>query len=134
MPLELAGPLTPRDARLACEQHMAELGYTEAADDLGLVVSELVTNAEQYGNGLTSLRLEVMADVARLEISDRSPKLPRHIRDAGLSPKGRGMQIITCLSQSWGVQPQAEGKTIWVEIGATSSTDRHPRSALPAHS
>ncbi|MEV2213682.1 ATP-binding protein [Streptomyces sp. NPDC050997] len=92
-----------------------------AAEDVLLVVSELVTNACLHAEGPDELRITCDNKVIRLEVSDKgtgqpSPRTPHR---AG-RPGGHGMFIVQRLCLDWGVvrSPEAAGKTVWAELGA----------------
>ncbi|WNZ11018.1 ATP-binding protein [Streptomyces sp. 11x1] len=92
-----------------------------AAEDVLLVVSELVTNACLHAGGPAELRIGCDNKVLRIEVSDRgtgSPA-PRTPHRAG-RPGGHGMFIVQRLCLDWGVvrAPGASGKTVWAELGA----------------
>jgi hypothetical protein len=93
-----------------------------AAEDVLLVVSELVTNACLHAGGPDELRLRCRANVIRLEVSDgglghpapRTPHRPGR-------PGGHGMFIVQRLCLDWGVVPDSAerpGKTVWAELAA----------------
>lgn len=92
-----------------------------AAEDVLLVVSELVTNACLHAEGPEELRVSHNTKVLRLEVTDRgagqpSPRTPHR---AG-RPGGHGMFIVQRLCLDWGVvrAPGATGKTVWAELAA----------------
>ncbi|MCH5673816.1 ATP-binding protein [Streptomyces gilvus] len=92
-----------------------------AAEDVLLVVSELVTNACLHAEGPDELRLACDNKVIRLEVADKgtgqpSPRTPHR---AG-RPGGHGMFIVQRLCLDWGVvrTPGVTGKTVWAELGA----------------
>ena len=92
-----------------------------AAEDVLLVVSELVTNACLHAEGPDELRLACDNKVIRLEVADKgtgqpSPRTPHR---AG-RPGGHGMFIVQRLCLDWGVvrTPGVAGKTVWAELGA----------------
>ena len=92
-----------------------------AAEDVLLVVSELVTNACLHANGPEELRIGTGSKVLRLEIVDLgtgSPS-PRTPHRAG-RPGGHGMFIVQRLCLDWGVvrNPDGAGKTVWAELAA----------------
>ncbi|MEU8999081.1 ATP-binding protein [Streptomyces caniferus] len=94
-----------------------------AAEDVLLVVSELVTNACLHAEGPEELRLRCTAKVLRLEVSDLgagSPS-PRRPHRPG-RPGGHGMFIVQRLCLDWGVVRHADGagKTVWAELAAPS--------------
>ncbi|MFW6695827.1 ATP-binding protein [Streptomyces sp. MAR4 CNX-425] len=93
-----------------------------AAEDVLLVVSELVTNACLHGGGPDELRLRTAGKVLRLEVSDSGgtgtpePRTPHRAS----RPGGHGMFIVQRLCLDWGVQRDAgtAGKTVWAELSA----------------
>jgi len=94
-----------------------------AAEDVLLVVSELVTNACLHADGPEELRVGSGSKVLRLEIVDQgngSPA-PRTPHRAG-RPGGHGMFIVQRLCLDWGVvrNPEGLGKTVWAELSAPS--------------
>ncbi|MFE3827330.1 ATP-binding protein [Streptomyces sp. NPDC059092] len=92
-----------------------------AAEDVLLVVSELVTNACLHAGGPEGLRVAYTAKVLRLEVTDRGTgqPAPRTPHRAG-RPGGHGMFIVQRLCLDWGVvrTPGAPGKTVWAELSA----------------
>ncbi|CAM5230785.1 MULTISPECIES: ATP-binding protein [Streptomyces] len=92
-----------------------------AAEDVLLVVSELVTNACLHAEGPDELLLACDNKVIRLEVSDRGAgqPAPRTPHRAG-RPGGHGMFIVQRLCLDWGVVRAAgtPGKTVWAELGA----------------
>lgn len=94
-----------------------------AAEDVLLVVSELVTNACLHAGGPEELRLWRGPKALRMEVVDGGPgePAPRTPHRAG-RPGGHGMFIVQRLCLDWGVvrddgQP---GKTVWAELAAPS--------------
>ncbi|WP_251093677.1 ATP-binding protein [Streptomyces sp. Caat 7-52] len=92
-----------------------------AAEDVLLVVSELVTNACLHAEGPDELLLACDNKVIRIEVSDRGTgqPAPRNPHRAG-RPGGHGMFIVQRLCLDWGVVrvTGAPGKTVWAELGA----------------
>ncbi|MFD9909162.1 ATP-binding protein [Streptomyces sp. NPDC059063] len=94
-----------------------------AAEDVLLVVSELVTNACLHAEGPDELWLSCDngRKVLRIEVSDRGAgqPAPRTPHRAG-RPGGHGMFIVQRLCLDWGVvrTPGCTGKTVWAELGA----------------
>ncbi|MET7478505.1 ATP-binding protein [Streptomyces sp. NPDC005648] len=91
-----------------------------AAEDVLLVVSELVTNACLHAEGPSELRITLDNKVIRLEVADRGTgqPTPRTPHRAG-RPGGHGMFIVQRLCLDWGVvrTPGVAGKAVWAELG-----------------
>ncbi|MFF2654724.1 ATP-binding protein [Streptomyces sp. NPDC058045] len=92
-----------------------------AAEDVLLVVSELVTNACLHAEGPDELWIGCDNKVLRIEVTDRGAgqPAPRTPHRAG-RPGGHGMFIVQRLCLDWGVvrTPGVPGKTVWAELGA----------------
>ncbi|MFG2299254.1 ATP-binding protein [Actinacidiphila glaucinigra] len=93
-----------------------------AAEDVLLVVSELVTNACLHAGGPEELRLFRHAKALRLEVADggAGSPAPRTPHRAG-RPGGHGMFIVQRLCLDWGVVRHADGrpgKTVWAEVAS----------------
>lgn len=110
------GPHGPAQARRAVAECAARLELCEEADDLLIVVSEMVTNAVRHG--APPVRLEVSADddVVLVSVADGSP-WPPQVRPADETAEGgRGMTLVDRLSSDHGVLPQPPGKTVWASL------------------
>ncbi|WP_413809081.1 ATP-binding protein [Streptomyces sp. OE57] len=99
----------------------ATADHRAAAEDVLLVVSELVTNACLHADGPEELRVSCNAKVLRLEVVDlgTGTPAPRTPHRAG-RPGGHGMFIVQRLCLDWGVVRNVEGtgKTVWAELAA----------------
>ncbi|THA66103.1 ATP-binding protein [Streptomyces sp. A0958] len=92
-----------------------------AAEDVLLVVSELVTNACLHADGPDEIRIARSPKMLRVEVADggAGQPAPRTPHRAG-RPGGHGMFIVQRLCMDWGVVrvPGEPGKTVWAELAA----------------
>ncbi|RSS57533.1 ATP-binding protein [Streptomyces sp. WAC01280] len=97
----------------------ADDGLDPDAEDVLLLVSELVANARLHGEGLRSLVLRRTDDGLRIEVTDRSPALPALRRPSDpIRPGGLGLLIVDRLARRWGAEPLDDGKRVWLEVSA----------------
>ncbi|MET8545308.1 ATP-binding protein [Kitasatospora sp. NPDC004799] len=89
-----------------------------AAEDVLLMVSELVTNACLHApGGPRELRLHCDGARLRVEVSDASPVPPRLRPFAGAGrPGGHGLRVVDRLAAAWGSRPDDGGKLVWLEV------------------
>lgn len=89
-----------------------------ALDLTQLVVSELVTNAIRYATG--SIRLRLIRERALVcEVLDGGATAP-HLRHPRTTDEGgRGLLLVSQLTQRWGTRFVTEGKIIWAEQALT---------------
>ena len=107
-------PSSVRLGRDLAEVHLNKWGLAAMADDVTLIVSELLTNAIAAGRGMVTMRLLLGSDALTIEVTDVSPGRPRRKRAAANDIGGRGLQIIEFLAESWGDRPSPDGgKVVW---------------------
>ncbi|WP_405145076.1 ATP-binding protein [Sphaerisporangium sp. NBC_01403] len=87
----------------------------DLADDVVLVVGELLANAIGYGK--PPVRLSLWAETGELcvRVTDHGPEQPRHL-DLGIdADHGRGLTIVDALAHETGITqlPDTPGKTVW---------------------
>ncbi|MCX4637639.1 SpoIIE family protein phosphatase [Streptomyces platensis] len=107
-------PAIVADARAQASRQLATWGLTDAASITELVVSELVTNAIRYGDAPIGLRL-IRDRTLICEVSDASSTSPHLRRARTYDEGGRGLHMVTQLTQGWGTRHTPTGKTIWAE-------------------
>ncbi len=122
----------PDDPRAAgqARRHVREQLFAWGLEDLTptteLLASELVGNVVRHAKGPARLRL--LQDVNLIcEVFDGSLTMPRIRRATDTDEGGRGLQLITALSQRWGTRYTKKGKCIWTEqalIGPDSRKDQ----------
>jgi anti-sigma regulatory factor (Ser/Thr protein kinase) len=110
-------------ARLHTKVILCEWDLGPVADEAELIVSELTTNALQASLSLTKpqpLVLRLLADDARLiiQVWDAVPTAPDVRPHAPDAEAGRGLEIVSLLSDRWGsYRSRSGGKTVWAAIG-----------------
>lgn len=89
---------------------------TPDPDCVGLVVTELLTNALVHGGEPVAVHATTSGDVLRIEVHDSSHGTP-HARTPGPEdPSGRGLMLVEGLADRWGVERSAQGKVVWAEL------------------
>ncbi|MCP2336758.1 ATP-binding protein [Actinomadura rupiterrae] len=106
-------------ARKSAEHVLASHGFaTSLAEDVGLVVCELVTNAVKAA-GVATVGLVLAEDApgeVTVEVWDSSYEEP-HLRSPSLEdPGGRGLVIVAALAHHYGVRREADGKTVFAVL------------------
>ena len=91
-------------------------------DTASLLVTEIVTNAVLHAMAPMMLRVDVNADVVRIEVSDGSQLPPRVHAFSATAATGRGLRLLESLAERWGVRPEPGGKVVWFEVGASSES------------
>ncbi|MEU0879321.1 ATP-binding protein [Lentzea sp. NPDC005914] len=90
----------------------------DLTDDALLIVTELVSNSIDHGEGLITLTVSRKSGGMLVEVHDESPKQPLVRPVDPSSARGRGMQLVQALSARWGTKPHARGKVVWAELKA----------------
>ncbi|MEU6658790.1 ATP-binding SpoIIE family protein phosphatase [Streptomyces sp. NPDC046821] len=118
----------PATAKPAGEEPQATPGPVrqDLVDNAVLLASELVTNAVVYaGTDITVVcRLEQHPDTGVavvVEVADRHPS--RRVRggtDARRGEPGYGLQLVSALSQAWGVTYRRSEKRVWFRLEASA--------------
>jgi anti-sigma regulatory factor (Ser/Thr protein kinase) len=89
----------------------------EAVATAELLASELVTNAIVHGAGGTTVVVDVVEGLVRVEVHDSDDTLDlAPLRVGPTCPHGRGLAIVEALASSWGVEPREDGKAVWFSI------------------
>jgi serine phosphatase RsbU (regulator of sigma subunit) len=103
-------------------QRARDLGHGVLAEDLAVVVSELVTNALLHGGGCTSVEVDAVPGGVRVSVGDRNRALPLlgHASDQAMT--GRGFALVGQLARTWGVVPHDAGKVVWAEVTSGART------------
>ncbi|UWE07682.1 ATP-binding protein [Actinacidiphila bryophytorum] len=94
----------------------------ETFSDLGLLSSEVITNAIRHTNAPCAVVVRWTGVRVRVEVTDVSPARP-HRRHGSLDAEGgRGLLLVESLATAWGSAPDPAGKTVWFELGPSDGT------------
>jgi anti-sigma regulatory factor (Ser/Thr protein kinase) len=130
-----ATPAAVATARMHARMIVAEWAMVGVAEDVTLVVSELVTNAviasaqadwppgyTGLSGGLPTVHVRLRSDRTRIviEVWDQSPRAPELRPPEPDAENGRGLLLVEALSERWGWDhvPGWSGKVAWAEICA----------------
>ncbi|HVE98951.1 MAG TPA: ATP-binding protein [Mycobacteriales bacterium] len=112
--------ITPRSVGLARRFALAtcaEWGIdADRADDVAVVVSELVTNAIVHAESRSMLRMRLGPASLRLEVVDHGPGAPDPQHASNDDEHGRGLLIVAAYADAWGISPDGNGKIVWAEL------------------
>lgn len=92
----------------------------DRADDLELLVSELVTNSVRHadvdGDNTVWLEITVRPDGIRIDVADSGPgfSAPQPPEPGVPQVGGWGLVLVNQLCESWGIS--AKGSHVWAEI------------------
>ena len=85
--------------------------------NLGLLTSEVVTNAVVHTNGRIKIAVRHLGTHARVEVHDVEPAPPELLREHDARRLGGwGMQFVDSLAACWGVRNiEDDGKIVWFD-------------------
>jgi PAS domain-containing protein/anti-sigma regulatory factor (Ser/Thr protein kinase) len=112
-------PLDPASASAArrfVTDVLSQWGHQSLSYQVTLMASELVTNSVLHTSGELELGLILDDDRVRVEVVDRSERLPTLQQPDDEAPGGRGLLIISALAHRWGVDGRGDGKAVWFEV------------------
>jgi anti-sigma regulatory factor (Ser/Thr protein kinase) len=113
---------SPRLARQGVVAKLAGVVPDVLLDDVGLIVSELVTNSVRHADvgpgGLVEVHLSKRGDQLRLAVTDPGAVGLPHLVEFDLDqPGGLGLFLVDKLASAWGVVRDGNGVTeVWCEI------------------
>jgi anti-sigma regulatory factor (Ser/Thr protein kinase) len=98
----------------------------EAAE---LMTSELATNCVRHANTEFEVAIYAQGPI-RIEVRDTGEGRPRVLSPASQDQSGRGLMIVEAMSESWGVIPASDGKTVWFTVAHPSTSSERGASAV----
>ena len=106
-------PSTVREAREFVDAAVGYLMPPDQRDGLKIAVTEMVSITLNRGRPPFDILADIVNDVVRVEVHDRSMAIPHLDR----SPDSvYGLMLLDALAKRWGVTPSADGKIIWAEL------------------
>lgn len=129
----LAEPEEVAGLRRVLRIHLELWGLDELIGAAQLCVSELVSNVITHvGPGTpTTLAVSMKGTHLRIEVHDPDTRaLPTLLDEDVTSESGRGMELVTCTADRWGVQLFADQKVTWCEL-STGLTSPNGHVAAP---
>ncbi|WP_327734984.1 ATP-binding protein [Streptomyces nojiriensis] len=107
--------ISARAVRQFVGDTLAEWGLSERRDDIRLCASELAANAVLHGVPLGrefSVRLTREEGELWIEVRDSGPGCPAPRQPDSEAQRGRGLWMVTALSDKFEIRDEAFGKTV----------------------
>jgi anti-sigma regulatory factor (Ser/Thr protein kinase) len=95
---------------------LARGAVPDRVDEAVQVASELAANALEHGAPPVRLRVHATAHRLVIAATDTSALAPRPTVAGVEDERGRGLAIVSRLSDAWGVRLSRSGKTTWAEF------------------
>ena len=111
-----AQPQSAASARRFVDETLRRWQCDELFDVVGLLTSELVTNAILHAHSEIELSVSMMPDAIRIDVLDHSADLPSPRVAAEEDTSGRGLGLVEALATAWGVDERPGGKSVWFEL------------------
>jgi anti-sigma regulatory factor (Ser/Thr protein kinase) len=105
-------------------------GAADCAEDVSMIVSELLTNAVRHAvpevpRAISPIRIGLLhpGPCVLCAVADPSDRLPVLREADGQAESGRGLHVVESLSASWGYCPvrDAHGKVVWATVPTTAT-------------
>ncbi|GAA3115815.1 ATP-binding protein [Streptosporangium carneum] len=123
------------EVRRAVRETLTAWALAYLADDVVLVVGELLANAVTYGEPPVRLSLWAGAGELSVRVTDHGPDQPRHL-DLGVEAvHGRGLTIVDALADDSGTAPLPDGpgKAAWARWRLTAVAGRPDATGREDH-
>jgi anti-sigma regulatory factor (Ser/Thr protein kinase) len=93
-----------------------------AVDRAEMIVSELATNAVVHTGAPFTVELEIGETTLLIKVFDENTTLPHVIEPDPLGQGGRGLFLVSALSEDWGAeQLDDDTKVVWSEVEHTAA-------------
>ncbi|QGV82056.1 SpoIIE family protein phosphatase [Streptomyces ficellus] len=121
-------PSAVAGVRAACGRQLEQWGLEDIGFTTELILSELITNAIRYGSEPIHVRM-LYERCLICEVSDGSSTSPHLRRAATTDEGGRGLFLVSQLTDRWGTRYTPTGKVMWTEQSPTAGP-RQPMELL----
>jgi DNA-binding NarL/FixJ family response regulator len=111
-----AQPQSAASARRFVDETLQRWECEELFDVVGLLTSELVTNAILHAQSEIELNVSMTPDAIRIDVVDHSANMPAPRTPAEEDTSGRGLGLVAALATAWGVDERPGGKSVWFEL------------------
>jgi anti-sigma regulatory factor (Ser/Thr protein kinase) len=102
---------------------LSEWNMGHLVDNVQLILSELVTNAICHGAGPAMVCLRATNESLLIEVWDTLAASPEPRQHSADDEGGRGLEIVSGLSASWGCYyPESGGKVVWALVESRIAT------------
>ena len=102
--------------RVQLRRLLAGTPLEQRLDDGELALTELVTNAVLHGRAPLTVVLDLTGSRLRVEVRDGSPVSPTFSLLDPTAVTGRGLMLLSAVTDAWGLDPLPDGKSIWFEL------------------
>lgn len=109
---------SPCPSEVSAARHFAQAQAQSLgcdSSDLGLIVSELATNACVHAGSAFTVSLNRHGSDVLVEVGDQNPA-PAVAQPLSMGMSGRGLQIVAALAAEWGVASRDPGKSVWAVL------------------
>ncbi len=120
-----ADPASAGQARRFVDATLRSWSCDGLLDVATLLVSELVANSVLHAGTTIRVVIRLTDTRVRVEVHDRSARLPARKHYSMLSATGRGLMMVERMAEDWGVIPggDGDGKAVWFELDSTRQAE-----------
>jgi anti-sigma regulatory factor (Ser/Thr protein kinase) len=112
-------------ARTFVTGHLIQNGLLSEVETVGLVISELATNAVIHAGTPFTVTLGRSNGTLSVAVRDLSFGRPQSLPPGrGLDEGGRGLAVIAALSSTWGITALSDGKLVWATFDLADAPGR----------
>lgn len=106
----------PKIARRFVAETLDRWGLSAIADDVVLLVSELVSNVIHHTDETPVLTVRRSGGRLRCTVVDLGGTAPRRRSPAPTDRTGRGLQLVDRVSAAWGSHTMGRRNEVWFEL------------------